>query len=274
MSQTIPVELGDVQETLLIPLLARAVETEKPNGMLSDPKAVEIVTALDYDFDKWRGSSQLAGACVRTLVFDAEVRRFLEAHPSGTVIEIGAGLNTRFERVDNGTAHFVDLDLPDSTALRRRFFDDTDRRTIVAGSILETDWHDTVASQPGPYCFVSEAVLIYLEAEAIYAALAVLKQRFPGSLLITDTTSSRLISRLKKSELIKHLPSDAWFRWAVDDPKTLEDHGLTVEAILSYADAPEELIPKMPLQYRLLMRYARWMIRLLVRGYNINRLRL
>ncbi|MEM6989215.1 MAG: class I SAM-dependent methyltransferase, partial [Myxococcota bacterium] len=64
------VELGDVQETLLIPLLARAVETSRSNGLLEDPRAVEIVEQLDYDFDKWRGHSSLTGACLRTRIYD------------------------------------------------------------------------------------------------------------------------------------------------------------------------------------------------------------
>lgn len=34
-------------------------------------------------------------------------------------MEIGTGLNTRFERVDNRAVHWIDLDLPDAIELRR-----------------------------------------------------------------------------------------------------------------------------------------------------------
>ncbi|MEO1622798.1 MAG: hypothetical protein AAFU53_17405 [Cyanobacteria bacterium J06632_3] len=37
------VELGPIQETLLIPLLGRATETQKNNGLIQDKKAVQIV---------------------------------------------------------------------------------------------------------------------------------------------------------------------------------------------------------------------------------------
>ena len=47
MSNAIRVELGPVQETLLIPLLARARETERPGGLLRDPRALEIVRDLN-----------------------------------------------------------------------------------------------------------------------------------------------------------------------------------------------------------------------------------
>ena len=55
-------------------------------------------------------------------------------------MELGTGLNTRFERVDNGSVHWIDLDLPDTIALRRRFFSDTERRRMIAASLLDEDW--------------------------------------------------------------------------------------------------------------------------------------
>ncbi|MEM6706979.1 MAG: class I SAM-dependent methyltransferase, partial [Acidobacteriota bacterium] len=71
----VPVELGAVQETLLIPLLGRAQETQLGGKLLNDPKAVEIVARLQYDFEKWGTSAR--GACIRARLFDAQVQRFL-----------------------------------------------------------------------------------------------------------------------------------------------------------------------------------------------------
>jgi len=79
--QKIAVNLGSVQETLLIPLLGRAVETQKNNGLIQDRKAVEIVDALDYDFSKWKKSKSLEGATLRTKMFDQYVQSFLSDHP-------------------------------------------------------------------------------------------------------------------------------------------------------------------------------------------------
>ena len=70
------VELGPVQDTLLIPLYGRAMVTQK-GGMIHDPKAVEIVRELDYDFDKWKGDSAIVGVCLRTRMYDEEVRQFV-----------------------------------------------------------------------------------------------------------------------------------------------------------------------------------------------------
>lgn len=43
------VNLGIVQETLLITLWARAVEARHNNPIIKDPKAVEIIEQIDYD---------------------------------------------------------------------------------------------------------------------------------------------------------------------------------------------------------------------------------
>ena len=65
MANFVKVNLGPVQETLLIPLLARARETERPRGLLHDRRACEIVRQLDYDFSKWEGGRSMKGAMLR-----------------------------------------------------------------------------------------------------------------------------------------------------------------------------------------------------------------
>ena len=47
------VRLGAVQETLFIPLAARARETQRKHPVLRDPKAVELVQSIDYDAGKY-----------------------------------------------------------------------------------------------------------------------------------------------------------------------------------------------------------------------------
>lgn len=33
----------------------------------------------------------------------------MDEHPAGTITELGCGLNTRFERIDNGLAQWMDM---------------------------------------------------------------------------------------------------------------------------------------------------------------------
>jgi O-methyltransferase involved in polyketide biosynthesis len=45
-------ELGGVPETLLWNLYYRALEARRPNAVLRDPKAVELVDAIDYPLEE------------------------------------------------------------------------------------------------------------------------------------------------------------------------------------------------------------------------------
>ena len=273
MVNKIEVELGPVQETLLIPLLGRAVETEKPHGLFKDIKAAEIIERLDYDFGKWKRSS-FGGFCIRALLYDEQVKRFLDLHPAGTVVEIGAGLNTRFERLDNGRARWLEIDLPDSMSLRRRFFADNERRTMLAADALDGEWHEKVAALPPPYLFISEAVLIYLDADDAKRALAPLAKRFPGSWLLMDITSTKAVESQHRNPFMKKMSKASWFRWKCDDPRALSAWGLELEESQTFADAPAHLIKAMPLVYRLMMLLAPRLAHKLAAGYSINRYRL
>ena len=268
----VTVELGPVQETLLIPLLGRAVETQKRNGLIQDKKAVSIVESLDYDFSKWKKSKSLIGATVRTRMFDDDVRAFLVKHPTGTVVEIGCGLNTRFERLDNGQARWFDLDLPDSLALRRQFFQDQPRRTMVEASVLETDWMETVAATGGPWCFISEAVIIYLEPAQARQAITQIAHRFPGAWLLTDTTSQKMVDGQSTHDAMRYMPQASWFRWPCDDPHEIESWAnLRLVQSRTFLDAGDELMQHAPWSMRFFTRWAPWLIRGKVAGYRLNR---
>ncbi|MEM9464070.1 MAG: class I SAM-dependent methyltransferase [Actinomycetota bacterium] len=272
MTEKLPVNLGAVQETLLIPLLGRAHETARPGGLIHDPKAVEIVERLDYDFSKWEKARSLAGATVRTRMFDTMVSHFLADHPSGTVVELGCGLNTRADRLDNGQATWFDLDLPDVIELRRSFFANEPRRTMLAASVLETDWMDTVAVTGGPWMFVSEAVLIYLDAAQVRQAMTQIAGRFAPMWLAFDTCGQKMVDGQARHDAMKHMSQDSWFVWACDDPREIEewDTGLELLESKSFLDADQAIIDQMPRPYRLVARFAPFVMRRVTSQYRLN----
>jgi O-methyltransferase involved in polyketide biosynthesis len=247
-------ELGDVQQTLFVPLTGRARESRRKRPLLRDPKAVEIVESVDFDESLYsRGWGGFA-TVLRTLIFDWWVRQFLAEHPDGTVVELGTGLNTRFERTDNGTAHWIELDLPDTIELRRRFFVDTDRRRMVAGSVLDEDWIGLVAAEPAPYFFVSEGVLVYLPEEDVTRTLSRIADRFPGASLSFDTYSKAMFDRQHKEAARRGMPT-RW-AWACDDPRLFERFGLRLAESATITRPPRGLRAGLPPRYRYLLPLA------------------
>lgn len=58
--QDIPLSTGNVQQTLIIPLWARAKETEKQHPLFCDPLAEESVHRIDYDFSGIEAKKEIA----------------------------------------------------------------------------------------------------------------------------------------------------------------------------------------------------------------------
>ncbi len=266
VSRTKP-DLGEIQETLLIPLYGRACDAASRRPVLGDRRARELVDAIDYDFTRFGGPS-LSGSVFRSSIFDGWAARFLREHPAGTVVELGTGLNTRFDRLDNGQVHWVDLDLPDVIALRRQFFDDTDRCRMIAGSVLATDWFDTVAASPPPYLFLSEAVLIYLSADEVGRTLTRLSQRFPGALIAFDTAGEKMVSGQDRNRSLAQV--NARLQWVCDNPRDLEQRGLELLDTRTLAAPQPEIAKTWPPQRRYLMPVLARLAPAMVNTYKFN----
>ena len=242
------VRLGDVQQTLFIPLAARAAETQRKHPVLRDPKAAEMLESIDYDAARYgRGAGGFV-TVLRTAILDFWVRGFLAAHPAATVVELGTGLNTRFERVDNGQVHWFDLDLPDTIELRRNFFADTGRRRMIAASVLDEDWLPAVAQSQGPYFFVADGVLVYLPQDQVMATLTRIAARFPGALVAFDTYPKRSFEQQHRLAASKGIA--ARWAWSCDDPRSLERTGLEVRQSATITRPPRAMRAQLPFRYR------------------------
>ena len=100
MTAKITPDMTVLSETLLIPLWAKAVEQERDERLLTDPEAPRMLAQIDYDFSKFKNivMSQV-GCCGRAQIFDNEAQKFIAAHPDAVVVQLGAGLDARFERL-------------------------------------------------------------------------------------------------------------------------------------------------------------------------------
>jgi hypothetical protein len=153
-----------VPETLLWNLYYRALEARRPDAVLRDPKAVELVDAIDYPLEERFGVGhprQAQGQALRVLCFDQEIRRFLSVHPEGTVITLGEGLETQFWRVDNGRVRWLTVDLPGTVEVRRRLLPESPRQRTLACS--------------------AQGLLMYLRPSEVRTLIAICPRRLPDA---------------------------------------------------------------------------------------------
>ena len=125
MSENTNQGLSSVAETLLMTLYIRAMESQRPDALIKDEKAVALVTSMSYDFDRIRqvkmDEDDKVTVILRNREFDRYARDFLARYPEAVVVHIGCGLDSRFERVaEGGRVEWYDLDLPDVIELRKK----------------------------------------------------------------------------------------------------------------------------------------------------------
>lgn len=215
MSETasIPLELQGVEETLLIPLWARARETRRPNGLFKDERAVAMVDAIPADYGRFRVAK--TAIAVRTVLLDRAVTAFLDRHPDAMVINLGAGLDTRFFRLDNGRLTWVEVDLPRSMALRKRLIPEEPRHLYVEGSVLEPDWLAAITPTPGqPVLILAEGLFMYFREADVRTLLGRLSARFPGAELVFETFSPMMLRVARWQDLLRISASFEWGLWS------------------------------------------------------------
>jgi len=192
MSETTDQDLSGVPETSLAVLYWRAMESQRPDAMMKDEKAVALVTQMSYDFDPIRQIPMTEMLKVMRIMLTREMDRyardFLSRHPEAVVVHIGCGLDSRFDRVDNGQVEWYDLDVPDIIGLRRKLIGDEGGRYHLLGcSVLEDAWLEAVrVHSQRPFLFLAETVFLYFTEAQVKSLVLTLRDHFPGAELVFD----------------------------------------------------------------------------------------
>ncbi|WP_017660860.1 class I SAM-dependent methyltransferase [Baaleninema simplex] len=247
-------QLTGVAETLMITLYARYLETQRSDRVFRDPKAVAIVERTRYNFEKYaKGWASQLGVVIRVREFDRLVTNFLKRYRGATVINLGCGLCTRFERVDNGSVCWYDVDFPEVIEFRRKFFKESDRNRFMATSILEFAWLDDIKISPQqPVLIVMEGVSMYLTEEENRAIVSQLQARFPQAEFVFDVISSSLAKRTKIHDTVSQ--TDAEFQFGIDRGRTLESwgEGIALENEIYYLEQYPHYPKRLPWWAKLL----------------------
>jgi O-methyltransferase involved in polyketide biosynthesis len=229
MSKTASPSLSGVAETLLIPLYIRAMESQRPDALIKDAKAIALTRQLNYD-SAWIKKMMVdeddrVSLILRNREFDRDARDFLARCPEAVVVHIGCGLDSRFERVDNGKVEWYDLDLPQVIELRRELLGgESSRYHLLAFSAFDRAWLDIVSVLcPRPFLFLAEGVLMYFEEAQVKSLVLMLREKFPGAELVLDAFSPYLV-RMNNLR-ISRTKIGARYNWGLKRGKDVESWG-------------------------------------------------
>jgi len=234
--------LDGISETLLITLYARAKESKRPDGLIKDKKAVEIIRKMERDFSHLRlhGHDEVA-VILRMRQFDRFAENFLARNPEAIVVHFGCGLDTRFERVDDGQVEWFDLDLSEVIALRQKLIGkEGERYHLVSGSAFEDAWLEMVGQYKNrSFLFIAEGVFPYFEERLVKALILKLRERFPGSELVCDAHTPFVIRTDNLQLALSGVK--ARLKWGLKHGRDVEQwgEGITMLEEWFYFDDPE-----------------------------------
>ncbi|QFZ20024.1 class I SAM-dependent methyltransferase [Saccharothrix syringae] len=234
--------LDPVQETLLLTLYARALDSKAPTPILGDTLAAAVADRIaedtGYDFAKLKPKPSLvASTALRARRIDDVIRRFTTAHPDAVVVDLGCGLDTRSTRcAPPAGVDWYDVDFPEVADLRRRYL--PDRSHLVAADVTEPDWSRALPDDR-PAVVVAEGLLPFLPGDSFRTAIRRLTTRLPAGELVLNGYTRFAAWAMKYHPSIKALGIDA--AQGFDDPREPEhwNAGLTLVAEQLLTRAPE-----------------------------------
>ena len=212
--------LSDVPITMLVPLYARAIETKR-KGIIRDEQAVALLDQIDFDFSQFDANEgTFLGIIIRTEILDEQVSTFIQAHPNATIVNLGAGLDTRFQRVDNGYITWYDLDLPESIAIRKRLLPESERNHFISRSVLDFTWIDEIQGAD-PILLIAEGLLMYFDESDVHTLLTTLAKRLPGAEMLLEVLGVTMAKRTDRHASVAGV--GAAFKWGIRHAHTLAD---------------------------------------------------
>ncbi|EAX99888.1 O-methyltransferase N-terminus family protein [Trichomonas vaginalis G3] len=235
---------SQVSPTLLIPLYYRATESKRgEDAILHDPKAVELIGKIDYDFSVYPMDIKPSLGCpVRSWYFDQNIIEFIKSHQNEEtciVVNLGCGLDTRMDRIEYlanknndfslQNVKFVEIDLPDVIEYRETLIPPKENQIHISMSIFEVKWMRDLLEKYGKvnYIFVAEGVFPYFENETLKKFFDDFANEFaPDKVknveLWFDTTGSSLIKKKESQPKPLKVHKGAPLKMQVDDPNEFE----------------------------------------------------
>jgi O-methyltransferase involved in polyketide biosynthesis len=200
----VKVTLGGISASMLGCLWGRARLSKEYSSLFYDAKAVELVERIDFDFSasdvppfvgimfnisRTVNRPEFRLGTLRAKQFDDKAKAYIAEHPRASVINIAAGLDTTFYRVDNGTIHWYDLDLPAVIDVRRQLLPEPDRAMYIAKSLLDPSWCEDVKYSEDGVFMIAGGVLGWFNESELEQFFLMLADNFPDGEIVFDAMS-------------------------------------------------------------------------------------
>lgn len=223
-----------VEQTVLLPLWGRVKETNKPDGIIKDLKAVELAGKINLDLTSIESEqnpvTQLAWAA-RAFNIDCEIKEILQNEKEITVINPGCGFDTSYFRINDPLLYWYDIDLPSVIAAKKKLIPEEPHYKMISGSVLEKNIFNAVEVKGKPIV-VAVGLLYYFNETELRSLFANIKERFGTVLVIAEVFSPKGVE-LANKKVIKNIEG-AKAVWGVKSKKEISALNENIRSIEMY----------------------------------------
>ena len=261
MSVTLPA-FTPLEDSLFLTLYARALDSRRPQPILGDATADQIVRTADYDFGQLDIDTNLIlNVALRAKKLDQVASAFLANHPDAVGLDLGAGLDTRFERLAPPAAvDWYDVDFPAVAAARRRLIPEHPNAHVIGTDVTDPDWLDAVPSDR-PAIIVADGLMGFLSQDELVSLWNRLVSHFPSGEIVLNSYTRFAIWIAHHARGTKSVADLVKFP-GMDDPRDPEGWNpklrLVREILLSREPEVAEFPPALRTYHRLAAHSTAW----------------
>lgn len=209
-------ELNNESKTLFIPLLGKAIMS-KDNLFLHDPKAEEIISKIDYDFNSLKQSKWLSMyMSVRALIIDELCNKYIEEHLNTTIIHLGCGLDSRSLRVNQNFDTWYDIDYENVIDIRKKFYVEDSKHKMIGSSVVDFKWLEEIKTNKN-IMVVAEGLTMYLSEEEIKELVTQINNKLGDVHLLFDAYSKKGVRSSKIKNPVNQMNAEV--KYGIDNPE-------------------------------------------------------
>lgn len=183
--------LDGVQDTLLIPMMARTHISNTFPEYFYDAKALEIADKLPPNQIIEKSSEyEMFASASRCVLMDDFTTKFIKNHEQSNIVCIGCGLETMAWRLleYKKQTHFYEIDFSSVIAQRKDILGVCENETLISGDVNALDLTEYMDASL-PTLFVVAGVFMYFKEPEVLSLIGKLQSQFQNAEMLFDAVN-------------------------------------------------------------------------------------
>ena len=140
------------------------------------------------------------------------VGNYIKENPECTIVNIASGMDTRFNRLDNGKINWYNVDLENSAQYRLKYIEDSDRVKTLAYSAMDSNWTEEIKIR-NDVLFIVEGLTMYLNEKDVKDILNIIDADFDNCTIFMEIMPPVSVKNAKEESIED---TDSKFIWGVE----------------------------------------------------------